>query len=239
MDGTKIVANVEALRLGSGQQGRWVVALSFAGSEEQASSFFARNYKQSVELNLGAIQASLPEAASTDGEPEGIFGDLMPPATETQTMIVNGEEAPVKRNRSRSRSNGTKAYLAHAFVVNEETPGLCKVCHYREDDDVHSEERAGERLVPHPFASHGRDNNCDVCGLGDQHELHNPDLIAAAFAEREAAEAATSTGNDLADKLIADAHEDAQGEREEPSTDEEAQERAEAEARLSAASASS
>ena len=95
-------------------------------------------------------------------------------------MIVNGEEAKVRRPRSSSR-NGTTAsngYTLHAFEENPETPGLCKHCHKRpEDGTVHG---AGVEAPASSLAQKLIDDaNDDLASLN-----------AAAAAESEAAAAA-------------------------------------------------
>lgn len=135
------------------------------------------------------IQARLPAAPRDAAEA---------PAAETEDVEteVDGQPAKIRRPRSNAarNGNGATAYPFHAFVESEQHPGLCKVCNYRPEHSVHAEE--ADRPIPHPFVPRGSDNHCGTCSLAEDHPLH---VLPVEEPQQ------SSTGNDLADKLIEDA----------------------------------
>lgn len=134
------------------------------------------NNKGMVTINVVDIQAPLDDDPDDD-KPVVKVPKLTPQmelpediGIETVNMVVNGEPAKVRR----PRKNGTRAdnnWPLHAFKLNDETPGLCGICHHREDDDLHAAH--ADNVQPHAFVPHAHDNQCDVCHLGEEMEIHN------------------------------------------------------------------
>ncbi len=165
---------VRAGRLAGSPTPRVYMTLTFdAVSYARLGGLLMANLKGTTTIHVVDIQAPLDE----DGD------DAQPPipkltpqmalpeddGTEVRTMIVDGAEVQVRTGK-RNGSRADNGWTLHAFAVNEETPGLCGICHHREDDDVHD---AGKG--PHPYEDDtSGENVCTVCGEGEEDDRHDP-----------------------------------------------------------------
>lgn len=120
-------------------------------NHEDLFVFLGSQMKQEIDFTLeaGGIQGNLLAtlgnlAGSTGSDEDEEEGEE---ETETATMTVNGEDG--QKVIRRRRNNGAaadagaadpKEWAPHFFALNDQTPGLCGYCHYRETDPIHIRE---------------------------------------------------------------------------------------------------
>lgn len=139
---------------------RIVIQLSVGfQNHEDLFVFMGAQMKQEIDFTVesigvqGSLLAALGGLAGSTGAWAGAGeddseADEDEDETELVSMSVDGKDnQPVRRPRSRNGaapSSSSADWAPHFFTLNDETPGLCGTCHYREDDAIHIHEAAGE-----------------------------------------------------------------------------------------------
>lgn len=198
--GNKATMILDTVKFGSkSNAGKGEVKLTFSSRDDaQLNQFLIEQAGNPVDLVFLKVQGSLElvtrsasngaHATTTDG-PSAVTPTKDEPDAEITEMIVNGEPAKVRRPRKSSNGNGA-TITVHAFKENEETPGLCGVCHHRFEDEAHDIKQ------PHAFRQPlGLDLNsetyeedakhCEVCGLEvwDGSNVHGAGIAGAVVEE--------------------------------------------------------
>lgn len=190
----KATMTVETVTFGSkSAAGKGTLKLTYSSSEyPELNQFLIENASNPIDLTFSRIQGHLglglvqKAAAASNGAAPATKDE---PDAEITEMIVNGEPSKVRRPRKSSNGNGA-TITVHAFKENEETPGLCGVCHHRFEDEAHDIKQ------PHAFRQPlGLDlnsetyeedaNHCEVCGLEvwDGSNVHGAGIAGAVVEE--------------------------------------------------------
>lgn len=172
-------------RLAGSPTPRGYLTLTFdAIAYRRLSGLLMANLKGTMMMHVVDIQAPLDDDPDDEQPIQKLTPQIPLPdgeGVDTVTMSVNGVAAPVKTGkRNGSRADGN--WPLHAFKVNEETPGLCGVCHHREDDDLHD---AAKGVHVFTEGEPGAET-CSLCGNALEHELHERTLSPEAQALIEA-----------------------------------------------------
>lgn len=141
---------------------RIVIQLSVGfQNHEDLFVFMGAQMKQEIDFTVesigvqGSLLAALGGLAGSTGAWAGAGAgaddseaDEDEDETELVSMSVDGKDnQPVQRPRSRNGAKPSAAgaeWAPHFFALNDETPGLCGTCHYREEDAIHIHAAAGE-----------------------------------------------------------------------------------------------